>query len=45
MPRILWLAPEIAFAPFPDNDIPKAEAYMQRFYQFHQEGLSRRVSM
>ena len=32
---------EIAFAPFPDNDIPKAEAYVQRFYQFikdvHQE--------
>ena len=25
---------EIAFAPFPDNDIPKAEAYMIRFYQF-----------
>ena len=25
---------EIAFAPFPDNDIPKAEAYVQRFYQF-----------
>jgi len=25
---------EIAFAPFPDNDIPKAEAYMSRFYQF-----------
>ena len=25
---------EIAFAPFPDNDIPKAEAYMRRFYQF-----------
>ena len=25
---------EIAFAPFPDNDIPKAEAYMTRFYQF-----------
>ncbi len=25
---------EIAFAPFPDNDVPKAEAYMQRFYQF-----------
>ena len=32
---------EIAAAPFPDNDIPLAEAYMQRFYQFirkiHQE--------
>ena len=25
---------EIAFAPFPDNDVPKAEAYMTRFYQF-----------
>jgi len=25
---------EIAFAPFPDNDVPKAEAYMRRFYQF-----------
>jgi hypothetical protein len=25
---------EIAFAPFPDNDIPKAEAYMTRFYQY-----------
>ena len=25
---------EIAFAPFPENDIPKAEAYMRRFYQF-----------
>ena len=25
---------EIAFAPFPDNDIPKAEGYMTRFYQF-----------
>jgi hypothetical protein len=24
---------EIAFAPFPENDVPKAEAYMQRFYQ------------
>jgi hypothetical protein len=23
---------EIAAAPFPDNDIPKAEAYMRRFY-------------
>ena len=34
MPRILWLAAEIAFAPFPDNDVPKAEAYMRHFYQF-----------
>lgn len=25
---------EIAFAPFPENDIPLAEAYMMRFYQF-----------
>lgn len=25
---------EIAFAPFPDNDIPLAEAYVRRFYQF-----------
>jgi hypothetical protein len=25
---------EIAAAPFPDNDIPKAEAYMRRFYEF-----------
>ena len=24
---------EIAFAPFPVNDVPKAEAYMRRFYQ------------
>ena len=24
---------EIAFAPFPDNDVPLAEAYMRRFYQ------------
>ncbi|MGA7193310.1 MAG: hypothetical protein WBW94_06730 [Anaerolineales bacterium] len=24
---------EIAFAPFPENDIPKAEVYMRRFYQ------------
>jgi len=24
---------EIAFAPFPENDLPKAEAYMRRFYQ------------
>ncbi len=32
---------EMAAAPFPDNDIPLAEAYMRRFYQFikkiHQE--------
>jgi len=32
---------EIAFAPFPNNDVPKAEAYMRGFYQFiknvHQE--------
>jgi hypothetical protein len=32
---------EMAAAPFPDNDIPTAEAYMTRFYQFiknvHQE--------
>jgi len=25
---------EIAFAPFPENDLPLAEAYMRRFYQF-----------
>lgn len=25
---------EIAFAPFPNNDIPLAEAYARRFYQF-----------
>jgi hypothetical protein len=25
---------EIAFAPFPDNDVPAAEAWMRRFYQF-----------
>jgi hypothetical protein len=25
---------EIAFAPFPKNDIPLAEAYMKRFYEF-----------
>jgi len=24
---------EIAFAPFPDNDVPKARSYMTRFYQ------------
>ena len=32
---------EIAFAPFPNNDIPLTEAYVRRFYQFiknvHQE--------
>ena len=25
---------EIAFAPFPKNDMPKAESYLRRFYQF-----------
>jgi hypothetical protein len=25
---------EMAAAPFPDNDIPTAEAYMRRFYQY-----------
>jgi hypothetical protein len=25
---------EIAFAPFPENDLPKAEAYIRRFYSF-----------
>jgi hypothetical protein len=25
---------EIAFAPFPDNDVPGAEAWMRRFYRF-----------
>jgi len=25
---------EIAFAPFPENDVPLAEAYMRRFYAF-----------
>jgi len=25
---------EIAFAPFPENDVPRAEAYMRRFYRF-----------
>ncbi|HVN16035.1 MAG TPA: hypothetical protein VMT73_09880 [Anaerolineales bacterium] len=25
---------EIAFAPFPDNDIPKTESYVKRFYRF-----------
>jgi hypothetical protein len=28
---------EIAAAPFPDNDIPRAEAYMRRFYAFIQK--------
>ena len=27
---------EIAFAPFPDNDIPLTEAYVRRFYRFIQ---------
>ncbi len=27
---------EIAFAPFPENDIPKTEAYVRRFYRFIQ---------
>jgi hypothetical protein len=25
---------EMAFAPFPENDVPLAEVYMRRFYQF-----------
>ncbi len=25
---------EIAFAPFPNNDVPKTEAYVRRFYEF-----------
>lgn len=25
---------EIAFAPFPDHDVPRAEAYMRRFYTY-----------
>jgi hypothetical protein len=25
---------EIAFAPFPENDLPKTETYVKRFYQF-----------
>ena len=25
---------EIAFAPFPENDLPRAEAYITRFYRF-----------
>jgi len=25
---------EIAFAPFPENDVPRAEAYMRRFYAY-----------
>jgi len=28
---------EIAFAPFPDNDLPTAESYMRRFYTFIKE--------
>jgi hypothetical protein len=28
---------EMAFAPFPQNDVPQAEAYMRRFYQFIQD--------
>lgn len=28
---------EIAFAPFPDNDVPLAQAYMRRFYSFLKE--------
>lgn len=31
---ILVARAEIAFAPFPNNDIPLAEAYVKRFYQF-----------
>lgn len=27
---------EMAFAPFPNNDIPRTEAYVRRFYQFIQ---------
>lgn len=30
---VLVARAEIAFAPFPDNDIPRAEAFMRRFYQ------------
>jgi hypothetical protein len=34
---------EIAFAPFPNNNVPLAEAYVKRFYQFirnvHQEAF------
>jgi hypothetical protein len=34
---------EIAFAPFPNNDIPRTKAYVKRFYQFiqriHQENF------
>jgi hypothetical protein len=35
-PPISWRAPTAkrAFAPFPDNNLPKAEAYIRRFYQF-----------
>lgn len=28
---------EVAFAPFPENDIPRTEAYMRRFYQLIQK--------
>ena len=28
---------EMAAAPFPDNDIPRAESYMRRFYRFIRE--------
>lgn len=28
---------EIAFAPFPENDIPRTEEYVRRFYQFIQK--------
>jgi len=28
---------EVAFAPFPKNDIPRTEAYVRRFYQFIQK--------
>jgi hypothetical protein len=32
-----WIArAEVAFAPFPNNDIPRTEAYVKRFYQFIQ---------
>ncbi len=34
MALILLPGPKIAFAPFPDNDIPLTEAYVKRFYQF-----------
>jgi len=32
---------EIAFAPFPKNDMPKAESYLRRFYQFIKNILTR----